>query len=491
MASRLTLVLELKRKSTLQTHWINNAAHAAKAASDTLDIVNPATGERIDTIPKGEAACADVAVGAARSAFQSWAALSPGARRDYLVKAAHLIETHCEKIATLLTMEMGKTLAQSRGEVMGAADVVRQMADLALHLRSGAQMARSGEINFQQRFARGVAALIVPWNYPVMVGVENAAANLAVGNTVVWKPSEKTPLSSRLVAELAFGHLPAGCLNLLLGDGLGAGDPLVRHADVAVVVFVGSERTGRQLGALCGASLKKVVLELGGKDPLIIDETVDITAAAKHAALASYTNAGQICTSTERIYIARQSFDAFVEALVRESAAIHVGNGLQAGVHMGPIVDGTQLAAIDAQVQDAVSRGACLRFGGAQLQGPGTFYPPTVLTGVDTASQLMQQETFGPVAPCFAFDDFEEALTMANDSRYGLSAMVCTSSAPRAIHALHTLHAGMVRINTMRGRSGGATSEPFGASGLGHGYGLEFLMELTRQKSIYWRGQLD
>jgi succinate-semialdehyde dehydrogenase/glutarate-semialdehyde dehydrogenase len=491
LASPLMPVPDLKGEGTVQTHWIKNAAHAASTAGGTLDIVNPATGQHIDAIPKGDAESADAAVGAARAAFASWSALSPSARRDYLVKAALLIETHCEQIATLLTTEMGKTLAQSRGEVMGAADVVRQMSDLALHLRSGSQMARFGEVNFQQRFARGVAALVVPWNYPVMVGVENAAANLAVGNTVVWKPSEKTPLSSRLVAELAFGHLPAGCLNLLLGDGLGAGDPLVRHAGVDVVVFVGSERTGRRLGELCGASLKKVVLELGGKDPLIIDETVDVAAAARHAALATYTNAGQICTSTERIYIARQSFDAFVDALVRESAAIKLGDGLQAGVQMGPIVDGLQLATIALQVQDAVDRGACLRHGGMQLDRPGSFYPPTVLTGVDAASQLMQQETFGPVAPCFVFDDFDEALTMANDSRYGLSAMVCTSSAPRAIKALHTLNAGMVRINTMRGRSAGATSEPFGASGLGHGYGLEFLMELTRQKSIYWRAELD
>jgi acyl-CoA reductase-like NAD-dependent aldehyde dehydrogenase len=471
----------------MQTHWINNRAHPGQG--ETLEVHNPATEQLLDTIPKGNADEANVAVNAARKAFPGWSALAPAERRNALIRVAQEIEKHTEVVAVLLTQEMGKTLAQSRSEVAGAADVVRQMADLALHLRSGSQMARMGEVNFQQRFARGVAACIVPWNYPVMVGIENAAANLAVGNTVVWKPSEKTPLSSRLIVELAFGHLPAGVVNVLLGDGLGAGDPLVRHPEVNLLVFVGSERTGRALGEICGRQLKKAVLELGGKDALIVDETVDIEAAARLAASATYANTGQICTSTERLYIARSVFEPFVEALVSASKLIRLGDGMLPDSAMGPIVDHIQLGIIDAQVQDAKQRGAAVHFGGARLERPGYFYPPTVLTGLPLDASVMVEETFGPIAPCVPFDDFEEALALANATRYGLSAIVCTASAPRALKAVHVLKAGMVRINTMRGRSAGASSEPFGASGIGHGYGLEFLLELTQQKSVYWRGE--
>jgi acyl-CoA reductase-like NAD-dependent aldehyde dehydrogenase len=473
----------------MQTHWIDHQAVASD--SPAIPVINPANETEVDTIPQGDAQDADRAVKAARRAFAGWSQWAPAQRREALKLAAGKIESHCEAISKLLTIEMGKTLVQSRGEVMGAADVMRQMGDFSLHLRAGSQMTRLGEVNFQQRCARGVAASIVPWNYPVMVGVENVAANLAVGNTVVWKPSEKTPLSSRMIAQLAFDHLPAGVVNVLLGHGPGAGDALVRHPGVDIVVFVGSERTGRALGALCGQHLKKIVLELGGKDPLVIDETVDIEKAAAFAALSTYTNAGQICTSTERIYVARSRFDEFVDRLAAHSAGLRVGDGLLAETQMGPIVDATQVQTIAAQVSDAIARGAQVHAGGERLSRQGYFFPPTVLTSVSKDSVLMNEETFGPVAPCFAFDDFDEALAMANDSRYGLSAIVCTTSAPRALQAVHQLNTGMLRINTMRGRSAGATSEPFGASGLGHGYGLEFLYELTRQKSVYWRAELE
>jgi acyl-CoA reductase-like NAD-dependent aldehyde dehydrogenase len=332
-----------------------------------------------------------------------------------------------------------------------------------------------------------VAVCIVPWNFPVMVGLENVVPNLLVGNTVIWKPSEKTPLTSRVIVERVFDHLPPGVLNLVLGDGPSVGEPLVRHPGVDHLVFVGSERTGRHLSGICGSELKKAIIELGGKDPLIVDETVDVDAAARLAAEATYYNAGQICTSIERLYVARPIFEPFVEALVRESRALRIGDGLEAGVDMGPLVDHLQLARVIEHVDDAVRQGATVHCGGQRIERRGYFFPPTVLTNVRQDMPLMVDETFGPVAPCIPFDDFDEALALANQTRYGLAAMVCTTSAPRAIKAVHTLNAGMLRINTMRGRSPGSTSEPFAASGLGHGYGVEFLYELTRQKSVYWR----
>jgi acyl-CoA reductase-like NAD-dependent aldehyde dehydrogenase len=350
-------------------------------------------------------------------------------------------------------------------------------------------MAPARELNFQHRVARGVAACVMPWNFPIAVGLENVVPNLLVGNTVVWKPSEKTPLTSRFIVERIFDHLPPGVVNLLLGDGESVGDPLVRHPQIDLLVFVGSERTGRRLGAICGQSLKKAILELGGKDALIVDETVDVLAAARLAAEATYFNAGQICTSTERLYIARPIFDAFVDAMVTACRAIKVGNGLDAGVEMGPLVDRLQLDLVSRQVDDAVGKGATVCSGGTRLSGKGFFYPPTVLTDVSLDAALMTEETFGPVAPCIPFDDFDQAIAMANDSRFGLAAIVCTTSAPRALKAVHSLRAGMVKINTMRGKAPGASSEPFNASGLGHGYGMEFLHELTLQKSVHWRDE--
>jgi acyl-CoA reductase-like NAD-dependent aldehyde dehydrogenase len=225
-------------------------------------------------------------------------------------------------------------------------------------------MSPNGELNFQQRFPRGVAACVVPWNFPIAVGLENVVPNLLVGNTVVWKPSEKTPLTSRLIAEKIFDHLPEGVMNVLLGDGEGVGDPLVRHPDVDVLVFVGSERTGRRLGEICGKGLKKAILELGGKDALIVDETVDIHAAARLAAEATYFNAGQICTSTERLFISRKIFEPFVELLVKESLAFKVGNGLSEGVRMGPLIDQLQMEVVAGQVREAVSKGASVLCGG-------------------------------------------------------------------------------------------------------------------------------
>ncbi len=471
----------------MQSNWIGN--RPVPGGGSEIAILNPATEELIDSIPRGCQDDADAAVMAARAAFLSWSALSPVERRNAVRVAVDKLAVIRDEAAKLLTCEMGKPLSQATAEINTAIDTMRAFAELVVHVRSGQQMAPARELNFQHRVARGVAACVMPWNFPIAVGLENVVPNLLVGNTVVWKPSEKTPLTSRFIVERIFDHLPPGVVNLLLGDGESVGDPLVRHPQVDLLVFVGSERTGRRLGAICGQSLKKAILELGGKDALIVDETVDVLAAARLAAEATYFNAGQICTSTERLYIARPIFDAFVDAMVAAARAIKLGNGLDAGVQMGPLVDRLQLDLVSRQVDDAVGKGATVCSGGARLSGKGFFYPPTVLTHVSLDSALMLEETFGPVAPCIPFDDFDQAIAMANDSRFGLAAIVCTTSAPRALKAVHSLRAGMVKINTMRGKAPGASSEPFNASGLGHGYGMEFLHELTLQKSVHWRDE--
>ena len=469
----------------MQTHWIDNQAHPG--SGDAIDIVDPATEELIDTCPRGHANDVEAAVATARRAFEPWAARSPMQRRQLILTAIDRLILIRDEVAHLLTREMGKPLSHSLNEVNKAVEGMRSNAEMVIHLRSGQQMAADLELNFQQRFARGVAACVMPWNFPVALGLDNVVPNLLVGNTVVWKPSEKTPLTSRLIAERIFDHLPAGVVNVLLGDGPTVGEPLVRHPQVDLLVFVGSEPTGRHLGAICGQSLKKAILELGGKDALIIDETVDVTAAARMAAEAAFSNAGQICTSTERLYVARRIFPEFVAALTSQARAIRQGNGLTAGIQMGPLVDHKQLQIVSRQVQEALDAGATLHHGGSRMPGRGFFYPPTVLSHPDASCRLMLEETFGPVAPCIAFDDFDEAIEMANRTRFGLASMVMTTSAPRALRAIHSLRAGMVKINTLRGKAPGGSSEPVKSSGLGHGYGMEFFHEITTQKSVHWR----
>lgn len=473
----------------MQTHWIDNRS-APSASNGELPVLNPATEEVLDTIPKGADADVAAAVEAARKALPAWRALSPTERKKALRGVAARLREHKDEIARLLTLENGKPLGQAKGEVEYAIDSTLAFAELGVHLRSGVQGAQAGDLVFQHREPRGVCACIVPWNYPLAVAMENIAPALAVGNTVVVKPSEKTPLSTRLLVERAFAELPPGVVNVVLGDGPSAGEPLVRHPGVDIVVFVGSERTGRRLGQICGETLKKCVLELGGKDPFIVDDTADIRAAARLAADAAYTNAGQICTSTERLYVQRTVLEPFVAALTEESRKLRIGSGLDPNTQMGPLVDPLQLAKVERHVADAVTQGAEVVHGGARLPQKGFFFPPTVLLKIRRDMLLMHEETFGPLAPIIPFDEWDEAIALANECAYGLAAIVCTTSAPRAIKAIQELQAGMVKINTTRGKAPGATSEPFKASGLGHGYGVEIMYELTRQKSVHWRSVL-
>jgi len=469
--------------------WIGNSPVESEDAAH-LAVVNPANEEPIASAPQGCAADAARAVEAARRAFAGWSALSPVDRRHALRVAADHLQLHAHSIARELTSENGKPLSQAMTEVEICIGMSHAFGELAVHLRGATQGSRLGDLIFQCREPRGVVACIVPWNWPLVAGLEGVLPALAVGNVVVMKPSEKTPLSTRLMVEKCFGHLPPGVLNVLLGTGPGSGEPLVRHPDVDAVVFIGSEATGRRIGRICGETLKKCILELGGKDPMIVDETVNVRRAARLAAESAFGNAGQNCTATERVYVARMIFDEFIEALCEEARGLKIGDGMLPDTQMGPIVDTLQLAKIERQIADARERGAALAYGGSRLIRKGYFLEPTVITDISADMLMMREETFGPLAPVIPFDDFDEAISLANASTYGLSAIVCTGSAVRAIKALQALDAGMIKINTLRGKAPGATSEPRKASGLGHGYGIEVMQELTRQKSIHWRAEL-
>lgn len=471
----------------MQEHWIDGKWHPS-SSDEGLAVVNPATEAILDHIPVGTAADVAAAVTAAKRAGRAWAGLGPTGRRPLLEQAAERIRAQADAIARVLTAENGKPLGQARAEVMGAASWLSEFAELAVHYRVGSQSAPADELVFQRWEPRGVAACIVPWNFPLQVAMETLAPNLAVGNTVVIKPSEKTPLSLTLMVSTAFDHLPAGVLNLVLGDGPHAGEALIQHEDVDVVMFVGSVRTGRHIGEVSGATTRKAILELGGKDAFIVDEDVNIVAAARLVADSCFANSGQICTSTERVFVHERIVDEFIDALRAATDVYHLGDGTDEGVDLGPLVDHLQLETVERHVADAVAQGAKVVAGGERLPRPGYFYPPTImLLPAQDQSLLMRQETFGPVAPVVPFATFDEAIAMANDSAYGLAAVVYSNNANHVMQAIDSLQAGMVKVNTRRGKAPGATSEPFGVSGLGHGYGMEVLAELTRQKSVQWR----
>ncbi len=308
--------------------------------------------------------------------------------------------------------------------------------------------------------------MITPWNFPVTMVLGALGPLLAAGNTVVVKPSERSPLSAVRLFELL--DLPPGVVNLVLGDAR-AGAPLAEHERIRLVHFTGSVEAGRQVGARTGDMLRRAVLELGGKDPVVIDSGVDPVATAAAVAFGAFINTGQICTSMERIYVHQDVADEFVAALVEAAEAYAFGDGHDEGVMMGPLVDERQRDIVRRHVADAVERGATIRAGGAEPDGKGFFYPATVLTGVDESMLVMSEETFGPLAPVVVVSSFEEGLERASRSRFGLGATVYTDD-PDHMAAAARIPAGVVWINQWQGGGPERLYEPAGDSGHGrHG----------------------
>ncbi len=334
------------------------------------------------------------------------------------------------------------------------------------------------------RVSRGVAALCLPWNDPVAIACAQIAANLAVGNTVICKPSEKTPLATAQVIRLLNEELPPGALQLGVGDGA-LGAALAAHPGVDVVVHVGSVATGRSVAAACAARGAKAVLELGGKDPMIVDAGVDPSWAAEQAAVGCFANAGQICTSVERIYVHAEVAAAFLDELVTRAKALRVGPGTDPSTEMGPMIDAHQRAVVARHVEAALDAGAELLCGGAPIEGAGSYYPPTVLAGVRPGMAVVEEETFGPVAAVQVVRSFDEALELADATPYGLAAVVLTGDMGHAQRAIHELSVGTVKVNAVFGGAPGGAATPHGASGDGFGYGPELLDELTRVRVVH------
>jgi len=456
----------------------------ASAAGDTLPLTDPSTGEHLADVPAGCAADAEAALAAARKAAPGWARTAPGERAGALKAAARRLRAVADELAEIQSREGGKPLAQSLGGVMAGIETIEQYAELGPLHRGRSLQGQWGATDLMVHQPRGVAVVLAPWNDPVAIAAQLLSAALVTGNSVVFSPSERTPLCGvRLVEELA-AELPDGVLNLVLGDAR-AGRPLAASPDVDLILHIGSSATGRELAQVAAQTEAHAVLEGGGKDPLVVDAGVDPIWAAGQAALGAFANTGQICVSVERIYVHAEVADAFTDALVAAAGQLRVGPVLDPASTTGPMVDTRQRDVVEAHVREAVEAGAELLCGGTVPEGPGAFYPPTVLVGCTDDMLVMREETFGPVAAVRVVGSFDEALEAASRSSFGLSATVLTAEMEHAQRAWRELPVGTVKVNAVFGGAPGGSATPGPGSGHGFGYGPELLDECSRTKVIH------
>ncbi|MGN9918300.1 aldehyde dehydrogenase family protein [Micromonospora palomenae] len=455
----------------------------AGGAGGELVVHDPADGTPVSTVPVATADEVAKAVEAARGAAAEWAATAPAERAAALHRAADALAAAADELAEATTAEMGKPLADARGGVEAGIGTLRQYAELG-PVRGGRTLhGGTHAIDFMAPEPRGVVAAITPWNDPVAVSCGLLGAALVTGNVVLYKPSERTPATGWLLARVLDGALPAGVLSLLTGGGeVGAA---LAAQEVDVVAHVGSTATGRAIAAACARTGAKALLENGGSDPLIVDAGLDPVWAAGQAAIGSFANAGQICVAVERIYVHRDVAEDFVDALVDRAEALRVGPGRDPETELGPLVDRRHRDHVHGQVTAAVAEGATLRTGGVLPEGPGAFYPATVVTGCRHEMTLVREETFGPVAPVVVVDSFSEALRCAADSPYGLAGTVLTASMSHAQRAWRELPVGTVKVNAVFGGAPGGAAQPRRGSGQGFGYGPELLDEFSTVKTVH------
>jgi len=450
----------------------------------TIQVLDPASGDVVSEVPVSSTTEVEAAVARSREAADGWARCAPAERAAAVARAAERVRKDAPELARRTTAEMGRPAQLAEGGVAAAADAMVQYAELGPLHRGRSLQGSWDATDLMVPEPRGVVAVITPWNDPVAVPAGLLAAALVSGNTVVFKPSERTPATGARLAESFAAELPPGVLQTVQG-GAETGATLAGHEAVDVVCHVGSTRAGRAIARAAAGSGAKVVLENGGNDPLVVDADVDPEWAAAQAALGGFINSGQLCTAVERVHVHESLAADFLAALVAEAESLVLGPGSDPGTTLGPLVDVRARSEVHDQVRQALDAGARLLTGGTVPAGPGAFYPATVLTDVRPDMAVMAEETFGPVVPVMPAASFGEALEAATRSRYGLAATVLTGSMAHAQEAWRRLPVGTVKVNAVFGGAPGGAAQPRGASGDGFGYGPELLDELTRIKVVH------
>jgi succinate-semialdehyde dehydrogenase/glutarate-semialdehyde dehydrogenase len=474
--------MKLKDPSLLKTLcWINDEWTAADSGK-TFAVTDPATGETLAQVPEMGAAETRRAIAAAQAAQPAWAARTGKERAAVLRRWFDLMIANTEDLAQIMTREQGKPLAEARGEIAYAASFIEWFAEEAKRVDGEVIASPNGDkrlVTLKQPV--GVTAAITPWNFPAAMITRKAAPALAAGCAMVIKPAELTPLSAFALAELAHrAGLPAGLLQVVVGDVKAIGGELTGSPIVRKLSFTGSTPVGRLLMEQCAPTVKRMSLELGGNAPFIVFDDADLDAAVEGAMISKYRNGGQTCVCANRFYVQDGVYDAFAEKFAARVAQLQVGNGLEQGTMVGPLIEPKALAKVEVLVEDARSKGGKILLGGKPHALGGTFYSPTVITGATTAMRFAREEIFGPVAPLFRFSKDEEAIAQANDTEYGLAAYLYTGNLSRAWRTAEALEYGMVGLNT-----GLISNEvaPFGGikqSGLGRegsSHGIEEYLE--------------
>jgi aldehyde dehydrogenase (NAD+) len=472
----------------LPTQHFIDGRWTPSAAGARLAVQDPGTGQDFAEVAAGDAEDVECAVRAARRAFGVWARTRPAERGRVLQRAAERIRADAERLAVIETLDSGKRLSEALGDVLGAARCFEYYAGACDKLQGDTIPLGPDHLAYTVHEPAGVAAQIVPWNYPISTAARGLAPALAAGCTVVLKPAEQTPLTALLLAELLHSAgLPAGACNVITGTGAQAGAPLVAHAGVDHISFTGSVATGRVVMRAAAAHTTRVVLELGGKSPLLVLADADLDAALDNAFGAIFENAGQICSAGSRLLIASEIHERFVERLAERAAALPLAHGL-CDTGMGPLNSEAQLQRVQGFVQRARARGVAVRCGGQRGRGPGLdsgwFHEPTILDALPPDDECVQEEIFGPVLAVQVFDSVEQAVALANGTRYALVAGVFTRDFGMAHRLARDIDAGQVYVNEY---FAGGIEVPFGGnrgSGFGREKGLEALRSYCKLKSV-------
>jgi acyl-CoA reductase-like NAD-dependent aldehyde dehydrogenase len=449
-------------------------------STETMQVFEPATEQVLAELPRAGAEEADEAVARAKAAFPAWRDVAPGDRAKLLRRLARAVEGKVEELAQLESRNVGKPISDARGEVGSVVDVFDYYAGAPERLL-GSQIPVSGGVDVTFREPLGVVGLITPWNFPLPIASWKVGPALAAGNTIVLKPAELTPLTALELGKLALeAGIPEGVLNVVNGPGRTVGERIVEHPDVAKVAFTGSTEIGRRVGEIASQSIKRVTLELGGKSANVVFADADLEKAAASAPLAVFGNSGQDCCARSRILVERSAVEPFLEALEREVTALRVGDPLDDATQMGPLISADHREKVASYVDDGA-----VAFRGSAPDGPGYWFPPTVLSPVSNDDRVAREEIFGPVVAVIPFDDEADAIRIANDTVYGLSGSIWTRDGARALRVARALETGNISVNS---NSSVRVTTPFGGfkqSGVGRELGPFALEHYTELKNVF------
>jgi succinate-semialdehyde dehydrogenase/glutarate-semialdehyde dehydrogenase len=464
-------------------------AYADSESGETTEIRNPATGEVVDTVPKGTVGDVRKIVDVASEALGTWSRMAPAKRGALLQEAAHLVKQHEKELTALLTREQGKPIRESVLEIRRFVHTLEHYAGMAKCMRGGYVTLDDGRYALIMKKPIGVVGSIVPWNFPVSLMGNKVGPALLAGNTMVIKPAGTTPLTAiRCIELIQQAGLPKGAINVVTGPGSVVGEEILENPTIRKIGFTGATDTGKHIMEVASREIKRVTLELGGSDPMIVCDDADLDRAVSAASVGRFFNCGQACLAVKRLYLFDKIADTFVAKLIEKVKRLRIGNGIKPDTLLGPLHTKAQREEIEELVDDAVKRGAKIAYGGKRPEGgeyaSGYFLLPTLLTDVDPDSRILTDECFGPALPIVRVKNLEEGISQANRSIYGLGSSVWTKDLDKAMRAAEHIDAGYTWVNSAQIIY---DELPFGGvkqSGLGKEHGNEAIDFYTETKSI-------